>query len=170
MLDAEAGLEPSPDAEAGLERALALAYRYLNSRERTQAEMRAHLERKGIDARDVERSIRVLVEQGYLDDARFAHLFVQDKRELEGWGADRIRQVLGTRGVDAEVVEEALAEHEQDSEGEVERALAVLRRRFPSPPRERRERDRALGVLLRKGYDSEHALDAIAAHARAADV
>ncbi|MGA8718601.1 MAG: regulatory protein RecX [Solirubrobacteraceae bacterium] len=172
MLDAEVGLEPSPDAdaEAGLERALALAYRYLNSRERTQAEMRGHLERKGIDARDVERSIRVLVEQGYLDDARFAHLFVQDKRELEGWGADRIRQVLGTRGVDAEVVEEALAEHEQDSEGEVERALAVLRRRFPSPPRERRERDRALGVLLRKGYDPEHALDAIAAHARAADV
>lgn len=176
MLDAEARLEPSLDAgadagaEAGLERALALAYRYLNSRERTQAEMRAHLERKGIDARDVERSIRVLIEHGYLDDARFAHLFVQDKRELEGWGADRIRQVLRTRGIDAEVVEEALAEHEQDSEGEVERALAVLRRRFPSPPRERRERDRALGMLLRKGYDSEHALEAIAAHARAADL
>jgi len=61
VLDAEARLEPSldadtdADAEAGLERALALAYRYLNSRERTQAEMRAHLERKGIDARDVER-------------------------------------------------------------------------------------------------------------------
>jgi regulatory protein len=174
VLDAEARLKPSLDAdaeaEAGLERALALAYRYLNSRERTRAEMRTHLERKGIDARDVERSIGVLVEQGYLDDARFAHLFVQDKRELEGCGADRIRQVLRTRGIDAEVVEEALAEHEQDSEGEVERALAVLRRRFPSPPRERRERDRALGVLLRKGYDAEHALDAIAAHARAADV
>ena len=95
----------------------------------------------------------MLVEQGYLDDARFARLFVQDKRELEGWGAERIRQVLRTRGIDAEVVEEALAEHEQDSEGEVERALALLRRRFPSPPRDRRERDRALGVLLRKGYD-----------------
>ena len=170
MLDAEAGLDPSPDAEAGLERALALAYRYLNSRERTQAEMRAHLERKGIDARDVERSIRVLVEQGYLDDARFAHLFVQDKRQLAEWGADRIRQVLRTRGVDSEFVEEALAEHEQDSESEIERALAVLRRRFPSPAGDRRERERALGVLLRKGYDSEHALDAIAAHARAADV
>ena len=170
MLDAEAGLEPSLGTEAGLERALSLAYRYLNARERTQAEMRAYLRRKDIDPRDIERSMQVLVEQGYLDDARFAHLFVQDKRELEGWGADRIRQVLRTRGVDAEVAEEALAEHEQDSEGEVERALAVLRRRFPSPPRERRERDRALGVLLRKGYDSELALEAISAHARAADL
>jgi regulatory protein len=169
VLDAEAGPEPALDTEAGLERALSLAYRYLNSRERTRAEMRTHLQRKGIDARDVERSIQALVEQGYLDDARFAHLFVQDKRELEGWGADRIRQVLRTRGVDAEVVVEALAEHEKDSEGEVERALGVLRRRFPSPPRERRERDRALGVLLRQGYDSELALEAIAAHARDTD-
>ncbi|HUA43860.1 MAG TPA: RecX family transcriptional regulator, partial [Solirubrobacteraceae bacterium] len=91
---------------------------------------------------------------------------VQDKRELAEWGADRIRQVLRTRGVDAEVVEEALAEREQESEGEIERALAVLRRRFPSPAGDRRERERALGVLLRKGYDVDLALEAIAAHAR----
>jgi regulatory protein len=157
------------DTDAGLERALAIAYRYLNSRERTQAEMRVHLEGKDIDPRDVERSIQALVEQGYLDDARFAHLFVQDKRQLEEWGADRIRQVLRTRGVDSEMVEEALAEHEPDSEGEIERALAVLRRRFPSPAGDRRERERALGVLLRKGYDVDLALEAIAAHVRDMD-
>ena len=158
------------DTDAGLERALAIAYRYLNPRERTQAEMRTHLQRKGIDPRDVERSIQALVDQGYLDDARFAHLFVQDKRQLAEWGADRIRQVLRTRGVDSEFVEEALAEHEQDSESEIERALAVLRRRFPSPAGDRRERERALGVLLRKGYDVDLALEAIAAHVRDTDV
>ena len=161
--------------EAGLERALAIAYRYLNSRERTRAEMRAHLQGKGIDARDTERSIEALAEQGHLDDARFARLFVQDKRELDQWGSDRIRQVLYSRGVDADVVEGALAEHEreqeheEDSGGELDRALAILRRRFPSPSSDRRERERALGVLLRKGYDSDVAIEAIAAHMRDLD-
>ena len=161
------------DTEAGLERALALAYRYLNSRERTRAEMRAHLQGKGIDERDTERSIQALAEHGHLDDARFARLFVQDKRELSEWGADRIRQGLLGRGVDRDLAEAALAEHEreheEDSGGEIDRALAVLRRRFPSPSGDRRERDRALGVLVRKGYDSDLALEAISAHLRDAD-
>ncbi len=159
------------DTEAGLERALAIAYRYLNSRERTRAEMRAHLQGKGIDARDTERSIQALAEQGHLDDARFARLFVQDKRELDQWGADRIRQVLYARGVDPDVAEAAVAEHEHEekSAGEIDRALAVLRRRFPSPAGDRRERERALGVLLRKGYDSDLALEAITAHMRDPD-
>ncbi|MBV8220453.1 MAG: RecX family transcriptional regulator [Solirubrobacterales bacterium] len=161
------------DTEAGLERALAIAYRYLNTRERTRAEMSAHLQRKGIDARDTDRSIEVLAEQGQLDDVRFARLFVQDKRELDQWGADRIRQVLHARGIDSEVAEAALAEHEEehghDSGGEIDRAVAVLRRRFPSPAGDRRERERALGVLLRKGYESDLALEAIAAHMREPD-
>jgi regulatory protein len=157
------------DTDAGLEQALGTAYRYLNQRERTQAEMRAHLEGKGIGARDVERSIGALVEQGQLDDSRFARLFVQDKRELDDWGGDRIRQVLLSRGVDRDVVEEALAEHEQVGGSELDRALGLLRRRFPSPPEDRRERDRALGVLLRKGFEPELALDALAAHSKGSD-
>jgi regulatory protein len=155
------------DTDAGLERALAIAYPYLNSRERTQDEMRAHLRRKGIDPQDVERSIQALTGRGHLDDVRFARLFVQDKRELDGWGGARIRQALRSRGIDAELVQAVLGADDGDSE--IERALAVLRRRFPTPARERRERERALGLLLRKGYDPDLAIEAIAAHSPDSD-
>jgi SOS response regulatory protein OraA/RecX len=57
------------------------------------------------------------------------------------------------------LIEEALAE---DGGGELLRAVGVLVRRFGRAPVDRRERERALGVLLRKGYDSELALDALA--------
>ena len=46
-------------------------------------------------------------------------------------------------------------------------ALALLRRRFPDPPATPRDCERALGVLVRKGYELELAHDAIRHHAGA---
>jgi regulatory protein len=154
------------ETDERLELALAAAYAYLNRRERTRAEVRGHLEGKGFAPRDVERSIESLVESGYLDDERFARLFVQDKRELEQWGSERIRQGLLSRGIDRDLTEAALTGEAHDTSEEIGRAVALLRRRFPSPTWDRRERDRALGMLIRKGYASELALDAIASYAR----
>jgi regulatory protein len=150
-----------------LQHALALAYRYLNRCERTVAEVRTRLERAAIPHDDAERAIETLIEQRSLDDERFVQLFVEDKRELDQWGSERIERALLSRGVDGELVREALSG--AASEIELDRALELLRRRFPSPPADRRERERALGVLLRKGYDSELALDALMAYARGAE-
>ena len=161
-----------PDEER-LQHALALASRYLNRRERTVSELKRHLELKGIDQPLAEEALSILSNEGYLDDARFARMFVQDKRTLEQWGADRIRRGLLTRGVDPELVAAALDEHVSGGEidgadgaiqTELDRALEILGRRFPVPPHDRRHRDRALGLLIRKGYDPELALDALAAY------
>ena len=42
----------------------------------------------------------------------------------------------------------------------------MLRRRFAQPPAHDRERDRALGLLVRKGYELELAYDAVRAFER----
>jgi regulatory protein len=157
-----------PDGDERLRRALELGFAYLNRRERTIDELRHHLERRGVAAEPAEAAVRVLTEDKYLDDGRFALMFAHDKRELEGWGSERIRRALASRGLDRELIETALARHEAelaDGQTELERALALLCRRFPAPPRERRERDRALGMLIRKGFDDELALEALAAYA-----
>lgn len=158
------------ESEERLQPALALALAFLNRRERTEQELRRQLERKGVSAAAANACVQVLIEDGYLDDARFALMYVHDKRELEGWGGERIERGLAERGIDRDLIASALARHEHEwggSQTEFDRALALLRRRFPSPPRERRERDRALGVLIRKGFESELALDVLAAYARA---
>jgi regulatory protein len=174
------GREPQTDAER-LTQALDWAYAHVNRRERTVAEVRAHLERKGVAEATADAVLAELTETRLIDDERFAEMYVADKRELQSWGAERIRRGLHERGIDRELTERALAgagapgedpprpgagAGTDVAERELERALALLRRRFPEPPRERRERDRALGVLIRKGYESELALDALAAHAR----
>ena len=152
--------------EDELQRALDAAYRYLSRRDRTEAEVRQRLEQAGTATTVLDEAIAILGEQNVLDDARYARLFVEDKRCLDQWGADRIRRTLASRGVDRELIEQALSAEDVQEGGELERAVELLRSRFPSPPRERKERDRALGVMLRKGYDSEVALDALAAYAR----
>jgi regulatory protein len=155
------------DEDERLQHALAVAYRYLNRRDRTVAEVRRRLERAGVPAHDGERAIATLLERSYLCDERFAQLFVQDKRELEQWGNERIERALVSRGIDRSVARRAISAAAPESE--LTRALELLRRRFPTPPADRRERERALRVLLRKGYDSELALDALATHARGAE-
>jgi regulatory protein len=155
--------------EQALQRAIDLACAHVNRRERTVAEVRSQLERQGVSDAHADEAVRVLLDQRLLDDERFAEMFVADKRELEQWGSERIR----ARGLDREVAERALAAALDDHSGddrsrhdvELTRALELLRRRFPQPLRGRRERDRALGVLLRKGYDQELAIDALNAHA-----
>ena len=148
------------------QRALELAHRYIARRERTVSEVRSHLLSHDIDEASAAAVTEELVEHGYLDDARFARLFVEDKRMLEQWGSERIRRALMIRGVDRELADAALvaAGGEGEAVSELDRALEVLRQKFPVPPRGRRERERALGLLLRKGYEPELAIDALRIH------
>jgi regulatory protein len=153
----------SAPTEGTVERALGLAYSYLGRRERTERELREYLENKDITAAIVDEAVAELVHLGYIDDARYARLFAQDKRALDGWGSERIARTLRERGLARELIEFAL--EGQGREDELEQAVALLQRRFPEPPAQRRERDRALGFLLRKGYESELALEALQLHA-----
>jgi regulatory protein len=160
--DADAA-EAAPDPAAGRERALGLAYRHLGRRDRSVAEVRRHLLGKGLGEDVVEDALAELREQGYLDDARFATRLAEDRRALDGWGSERIARALADAGVDRDVAAAAVAAGAGD---ELEAAVALLRRRFREPPADDRERDRALGLLVRRGYELELAYDAVRALGR----
>jgi regulatory protein len=151
--------ERAADPQARLQHALDLSYRFLGHRDRTVAEIRRHLEHKRVEPATIDEAVAVLTDQGYLDDARFAERFAADRRTLDGWGPDRIERKLAAAGVAAAYIDVAIAA--RDERDELAAALAVLRRRFPAPPSGDRERGRALGFLVRKGYGLELAHDAI---------
>jgi regulatory protein len=161
--------ERALDPEARLQHALDLSYRYLGYRDRTVLEMRRHLEAKRVEPDTIEQTVAELLEQRYLDDARFARRFVEDRRTLDHWGNERIERKLVAAGVDAATISTAL--HTPDSmtgetHSEFDSALATLARRFRVPPETDRDRDRALGFLVRKGYELELAYDVIRAYGR----
>lgn len=146
-------------------RALDLAYKALGRREHTVAELRSVLERKRVEPAAIEAALAELCEAGLLDDARYARRFAEDKRALARWGAERIARDLSRRGVEPDLVEAAL--QEQDREGELGAAVALLAERLPEAPADDRERDRAWRLLVRRGYEPELAYEAVRVHARA---
>jgi regulatory protein len=151
-------------SEERLQHALEAAYRFLGRRDRTVAEVRERLEGQEIDAEVVDEAIAELTRQGYLDDARYAHRFAEDRRTIDAWGAERIERRLLAVGVEPALIAAAIGE--RGAAEELEAALAVLRRRFTHAPTDDRDRDRALGLLVRKGYDLDLAYDAVRAYER----
>jgi len=127
--------------------------------------LRTYLEGKRVDPDTIDEIVGELADSGVLDDARYAQRFTEDRRELMGWGSERIEQDLTCRGIPAELIESALAERSRD--GELAAARELLAGRFGALEDDR-SRNRAWQLLVRRGYDSELAYDAVRAHGRAA--
>jgi regulatory protein len=146
------------------ERAIQLGYRAVGTRERTVAELRTFLERKRVEPAAIDDAVTELTEAGFLDDARYAQRFAEDKRELDRWGSERIARELRRRGIAPDLIESAVAD--RGREAELETALLVLEQRVPAPGDDR-ERDRAWRLLIRRGYEPEVAYEAVRRHERA---
>jgi len=167
--DLDVGLAADVPARPALERrreeAFDTAWRFLAHRDRTEAEVRARLERNDVEPELADEVLTALIEGDYVDDAGFARRFAEDRRNLDGWGSERIERRLAELGVAREHVRAALAAGAHD---ELDAACELLARRFPQPPDTPRDRERALGFLVRKGYELELAHDALRRHAAAA--
>ena len=151
----------SPGPEARLQQALELGYLHLGKRDRTEAEVRRHLAARDVDEASIDGALEALLRQGYVDDARYARVFAEDRRSLDAWGPERIERRLLALGVEPDLVAAALST--RDGEGELEAAVALLRRRLRAIPATDRERDKALRILAGKGYDLDLAYDAVRA-------
>lgn len=144
---------------------LALAADALRRCERSRAELSEWLARRGVEPEDAEDAIARLEELGELDDERFARRYAEDKRELRGWGPERIRGALAARGLGSAEIDTALA---GDGHAEqLRRAGELLHGRSEELDSDA-ARARALAFLARRGYNYELAYEAVRQVHRAA--
>ena len=143
-----------------------LALRALSYKERTESELRAWLAEREVAEAEIGEVIALLIEAGAIDDASFARRYAEDKRSLAGWGPGRISAALEGRGVARGHVEAAL--EGEDSHAQFDRATALLDDRGMRCNSER-ERERALGLLVRRGYPLELAYEVVRAAERLSD-
>lgn len=137
----------SPEEER--QRALAAALRALGRRALSTSELRSRLESRELPPEAITAALERVAELGYLEDAGVAES-VQREGRRRHYGSRRVARTLARRGITGDVATRAVRETEAS---DLEGARALLAKRFPAGIGEdRRERARALRLLLTRGY------------------
>lgn len=63
----------------------------------------------GLSPEAADRVAERLVKERFVDDTRFAPLYVRDKARLAGWGPVKVRMQLRAKGIDDQTADDAIA-------------------------------------------------------------
>lgn len=133
-----------PDTSAALK---ARALRHLVRREHSRSELARKLAPRAESPAALEQLLDALAARKQLSDQRYAELRAHQLSRK--YGAARIRLDLKSKGVSSDLVERVAAE------GELERAAAILTRKYPAPAGSREERARRMRFLQSRGFSHD---------------
>ena len=125
----------------------ARALRHLVRREHSRAELARKLAAHARSRQDLEALLDSLVAKKQLSDERYA----EERARVLGrkYGAAKIRHDLKARGISDGIVGAV------SSEGELERARAILERKYREPAASREERARRARFLQGRGFSTD---------------
>lgn len=139
--------------------ALDAAAKQLSYRALSAKALRDKLLDKGHDEEAADYALAWLTERRLLDDTAYAESVVRSCAR-KGYGEMRIRQELTRRGVDRETAEAALAGFSPDRA----QLIALLDKRLRGDVSDRKEIDKAVAFLQRRGFSWQDIRDALAAY------
>ena len=124
------------------------AVEYLARREHSEQELVLKLRKKGYDAETARLAIEMCRERGYVDDRRFAVMWIESRLKKHPEGRSSLAAGLARKGVPRDVAQEVLAEHLSDEQQDDALARSLekyLRTRSKDPAK-------AINHLLRRGF------------------
>lgn len=86
------------------------ARKYCAYQERSQQELRDKLYELGLYKKDVEQTIALMVEEGFLNEERFAIAYAGGKFRIKEWGKVKIKLALKQKKVSDYCIKKALAQ------------------------------------------------------------
>jgi len=135
--------------------AKATALRFLKRSGRAASELKEKLEVKGFSSTEIETTVLDLMASGLLDDRAFTKSWI-NYRLARPFGFRRIIQELKAKGIDREIIEQAVAEIKGSVSLE-NVALELARRRWQRMPAidPIKKKKRVSDFLLRRGFDAD---------------
>jgi regulatory protein len=139
----------------------AAALRFLKIRPRSIGELKEKLKAKGFSSTDIETAVLNLMASGLLDDRAFTKSWI-NYRLARPFGFRRIIQELKAKGIDQEIIEQAVAEIKSNYNSE-EAAQQLAQRRWQRLPAidPEKKKKRVLDFLLRRGFEADVSMKVI---------
>lgn len=111
------------------------------------------------DVAKAEEVVAKLVEERYVDDLRYATAFARDKASIAGWGEAKIRYMLSSKGIDRELIAQALDEvDDKRAETRLEKLMENKVRSLKDDPQRRLK---LLRFGLGRGYSYDQVTEMI---------
>ena len=129
------------------------ADRFIGFKLRTEKEVRDKLKENQYNDDIIERVISSMTKYKYINDENYALMYARDCRKLKKWGPQRIKIELYKRGINGNIVDNALASLNIDDTDEIIRGL--LEKRIKDTPIDLKEKQKHFNFLLRRGFNSD---------------
>ncbi|RLK61528.1 SOS response regulatory protein OraA/RecX [Actinokineospora cianjurensis] len=144
--------QEKPDRDDLAAKARDICYRQLAARDRTRVELAQALRRKEIPDDIAEAVLGKFDAAGLINDAAFAESWVRSRHTHRGLGRRALATELRRKGVDDEIVAEAVAA--VDTDAEQERAAELVAKKLGTMRAldEQTKIRRLVAVLARRGY------------------
>ena len=130
-----------------------LAERYCSGAEHCCLEVRAMLGRHNVESEDIDRILKHLVKEGYIDELRYARAFVHDKVRFAKWGRVKIGQALWQKRIPAGVADEALSRIDEDEYMTALKDVVASRYRQTKGATEYERKMKIMKSVCSRGYE-----------------
>jgi len=105
------------------------AFRYLGRRQHSTSELRIKLKQKGYETEYINEVLDDLKKKNYLDDTKFAEMFVEEKIKLKLWGEQKLKSELIKRGIKSEIISDILRDKISD-EDKLNNAMIIASKKY----------------------------------------
>lgn len=133
---------------------------YCVSQEHCIGEVRMKMKQWGINNNLIDTTIDKLIDEGFIDEQRYASAFVRGKFKLFDWGKIKIANELRMKGIPSGQISAALNEIDENEYLETIKSL-INKRLDPNKQPSREERSRIFNYLMGKGFETEIIMKAI---------
>ena len=130
-----------------------LAERYCSGAEHCCFEVRAMLQRHEAESVDIDRILKHLIKEGYIDESRYARAFVHDKVRFAKWGRAKIAQALWQKRIPQDVADSALAAIDEDEYMTALNDVVQSRYRAAKGATEYERKMKAMKSVCTRGYE-----------------